>query len=233
MEIPRIPAAWVPVLQKCGALDALQVPLYHLRQALDSRETVYPPPTKVFRALEILPPERVRVVIMGQDPYPGHGQATGLSFAVPDGVPSPPSLVNIAKALAWDQEACSREGREEAMEHPIAWIRKTSSWDSPLRLEDWADQGVLLLNETLTVSPGKPGSHRGWGWGDWTSCLLEGLVQQGQPMVWLLWGKEAQKHRSSKVHCLESVHPSPLSAYRGFLQCRHFSQANQVLSTYL
>ncbi|MFZ9969047.1 MAG: uracil-DNA glycosylase [Bacteroidia bacterium] len=233
VEIPRVPAAWVPVLEASGAMEALKVPLGHLRRALDNQEIVYPQPGNLFRALELLPPEGVRVVIMGQDPYHSPGLATGLCFAVADGVPPPPSLVNIAKALVWDQEACLQEGREDAMTYPVAWLKTNSTRESPLRLEDWAQQGVLLLNETLTVSPGKPASHRNWGWGTWTTSLLEGLVRRGQPMVWLLWGKEAQKHRNPRVHCLESVHPSPLSAYRGFLHCRHFSQANLVLRTYL
>ena len=232
-EEPLIPTAWSAFLEECGALEALADPLSNLRSALERNEVVYPKTTHLFRALEVLPPEGVRVVLMGQDPYPGAGLATGLSFAVPHDAPSPPSLINIAKALQWDQKACINEGQAELMEEPIRWLEQRDPLGRIPDLENWAEQGVLLLNETLTVRAGSPGSHRDWGWGRWTAKVLEGLAKSGKPMVWLLWGKEAQKHRNPAVHCLETVHPSPLSAYRGFVQCRHFSQTNQLLRAYL
>lgn len=228
-----IPTAWEAFLKECGALEALTEPLKNLHSALERNEVVHPKTTQIFRALEVLPPDKVRVVLMGQDPYPGAGLATGLSFAVPNDAPSPPSLINIAKALHWDQQACIHEGQGELMEEPIRWMQQGHPLGRIPDLENWAEQGVLLLNETLTVRAGSPGSHRGWGWGRWTTKVLEGLAQSGKPMVWLLWGKEAQKHRNPAVNCLESVHPSPLSAYRGFVHCRHFSQTNQLLRSYL
>ena len=233
MEAPMIPTAWEAFLKECGALEALTEPLKNLHSALERNEVVHPKTTQIFRALEVLPPDKVRVVLMGQDPYPGAGLATGLSFAVPNDAPSPPSLINIAKALHWDQQACIHEGQGELMEEPIRWMQQGHPLGRIPDLENWAEQGVLLLNETLTVRAGSPGSHRGWGWARWTTKVLEGLAQSGKPMVWLLWGKEAQKHRNPAVHCLESVHPSPLSAYRGFVHCRHFSQTNQLLRSYL
>ncbi|NBW33240.1 MAG: uracil-DNA glycosylase [Cytophagia bacterium] len=233
IEEPIIPSAWGPFLEEWGALNALQGPLKNLRRALAQNEVVYPESRHLFRALEAVPPEGVRVVLLGQDPYPGAGLATGLSFAVPAHVPAPPSLLNIAKALEWDRQACVNEGQPQLMEEPIRWLNQGQGSGSLPDLPRWAEQGVLLLNETLTVRAGAPGSHRSWGWGRWTAKVLEGLAQTQKPMVWMLWGKEAQKHRNPRVHCLEAVHPSPLSAYRGFVHCRHFSQANQLLQAYL
>jgi uracil-DNA glycosylase len=187
----------------------------------------------LFRAFELVQPEAVRVVILGQDPYHGPHQANGLAFAVdPDQVP-PPSLRNIQKALENDRLACRSEGLESLMNGPVDW----GTGD----LEAWAGQGVLLMNDVLTVEDGCPGAHRSWGWSLWTEYVIHTLQSSRQGLVWMLWGKEAQRHHAGQlaqegsVHhrVLAAPHPSPLSAYRGFLNCRHFSKANRFLSSYL
>jgi uracil-DNA glycosylase len=200
---------------------------------LDSGTTVYPPLNQVFRALSLVDPQSVRVVVLGQDPYHGPGQANGLAFAVNPNVAPPPSLLNIRKAIQNDLLACRNEGKESLMHRPVSWC----SGD----LEDWTSQGVLLLNDVLTVEGGRPGSHRHWGWPEWTAEVIRALQSSAHGMVWMLWGRDAQQHGSARLRTknsaqhliLKAPHPSPLSAYRGFLDCRHFSKANQFLASYL
>lgn len=176
-------------------------------------EPAYPPSDLRYRALEMLSPEAVRVVILGQDPYHGAGQANGLAFSVPQGCQMPPSLRNIFAELASDT------GR-------------------PLRvntdLSDWANQGVLLLNTALSVAPDQPDSHAGLGWSRVTDALIRALGAAGEiRRVFVLWGKHAQAKSSliaDEHFVLSSAHPSPLSAYRGFLGSRPFSRANQWLT---
>ncbi len=176
-------------------------------------EIAYPPAVDRYRALELLNPDDVSVVILGQDPYHGEGEAHGLAFSVPNGIKMPPSLRNIFRELAEDINV-------------------------PLPVETdltrWAKQGVLLLNTALTVAPGKPGSHANYGWKRVTDSIISALANTGKPRVFVLWGKYAQSKRAlipdGMGHLLiESAHPSPLSVYRGFLGSRPFSQINSWL----
>ena len=173
---------------------------------------VYPPPKRIFAALESVPFQDVRVVVLGQDPYHGSGQAHGLSFSVPDGVPKPPSLQNIFKEIKNDLEMPIPENGN---------------------LQHWADQGVLLLNATLTVADGHAGSHQGKGWEEFTDEIVKKLNEYRTGLVFLLWGAYAQKkgaHIDRQKHLvLEAPHPSPLSAHNGFFGCRHFSKTNAHL----
>ncbi|HJV32557.1 MAG TPA: uracil-DNA glycosylase [Patescibacteria group bacterium] len=175
-------------------------------------KTVYPPPKCVFNALDSVAFEDVRVVVLGQDPYHGPGQAHGLCFSVPDGVPKPPSLQNIFKEIHQD------------LGLPIP---KSGN------LEHWAKQGVLLLNATLTVEAGQAGSHQGKGWEEFTDAVIRKLSEGREGLVFLLWGAYAQKkgaHIDRAKHLvLEAPHPSPLSAHNGFFGCRHFSKTNAYL----
>lgn len=175
-------------------------------------ETVYPPRDLVFNAFNKTPFESVKVVLLGQDPYHGRGQAHGLCFSVPDGVRLPHSLQNIFKELHSD------------MKIPV-----------PKRgnLEAWAAQGVFLLNTTLTVRAGKPLSHHGIGWERFTDSVIKTLSERKKGLVFLLWGKNAQTKEMlidpQKHTLLKAAHPSPFSAERGFFGCRHFSKTNAIL----
>ena len=180
-------------------------------------KTIYPPRGSRLAALEATPLNQVRVVILGQDPYHGPGQAHGLSFSVQDGVKQPPSLVNIFKELENDLGlACPQSGN----------------------LTPWAKQGVLLLNNTLTVEAGQAGSHAGRGWDAITDACVEAVAASGQATVFILWGSHAAK-KAGRVRglgvgahhlVLKSPHPSPLSAHRGFFGSKPFSQANAFLA---
>jgi uracil-DNA glycosylase len=174
-------------------------------------KVIYPRLSWVFRALEMTPFDQVKVVILGQDPYHGPGQAEGLSFSVPQGVKPPPSLKNIEKELQADLGVSLPEGGS---------------------LESWAQQGVLLLNSVLTVEQNQPASHQGRGWERFTDAVIRALNQHRVHVVFLLWGAYAKKKGEmidrQRHLVLESAHPSPFSV-RGFLGCRHFSQANAYL----
>lgn len=174
--------------------------------------TVYPPGREIFSAFDFCDFNRVKVVIIGQDPYHGPGQANGLCFSVRDGIRMPPSLVNIFKEILHD------------LGKPIP-----ASGD----LSRWAEQGVLLLNATLTVRASAPGSHQNQGWETFTDAVIRKLSAEKEHLVFLLWGAYAQKKGEvidrSKHLVLMSAHPSPFSADRGFFGCRHFSKANQYL----
>lgn len=183
-----------------------------LKDFLDREET-YPPKDQVFHAFAMTPYDEVKVVIIGQDPYHGPGQAHGMSFSVPEGVEPPPSLKNIYKELQTD------------LGIPPA---KTGC------LDKWAKQGVLLLNATLTVRPNEPKSHYGKGWERFTDSVVAKLAQRKDPIVFILWGRSAKEkcaHLLEHSHheVLTAAHPSPLSAHNGFLGCRHFSKANEYL----
>ena len=177
-----------------------------------SSQTIYPPGKLIFNAFQHTPFDNVKVVILGQDPYHGTGQAHGLSFSVPPGIKPPPSLVNIFKELQND-----------------LGIPKPAHGN----LESWADQGVLLLNATLTVRAGEAGSHQNQGWETFTNSVIEKISQQKSKVVFLLWGKFAHAKGSlvdgDKHLVLRAAHPSPFSAYKGFLGCGHFSKANNYL----
>ena len=174
---------------------------------------VFPLSPLVFNALTLCPFDQVRVVILGQDPYHGAGQAHGLSFSVPEGVQVPPSLRNMYKEIASD------------LGKPI---------HSSGNLERWAKQGVLLLNATLTVESGKPGSHQRLGWETFTDTIIKKISDEKEHVVFLLWGNFARAKASlidnSKHLILEAPHPSPFSAHTGFLGCKHFSKTNQYLT---
>ena len=174
--------------------------------------TCYPPGSLIFNAFNLCPFDQVKVVIIGQDPYHEPGQAHGLSFSVQDGIAFPPSLQNIFKEIHDD------------LGTPIP----TSG-----NLTRWAEQGVLLLNATLTVRAHQAGSHQGKGWEIFTDAAIQALSAQRQGIVFLLWGSYAIRKAAlidrSRHHILTAPHPSPLSAYRGFFGCRHFSQCNQLL----
>jgi len=173
---------------------------------------IFPRGSEWFRALDLTPLEQVRVVILGQDPYHGPGQAHGLCFSVKDGVRPPPSLVNIYKELETDLAITPR--RHGFLEH-------------------WAKQGVLLLNSVLTVEMGRAASHRERGWERFTDKIIREVNAKPEPVVFMLWGSYAQKKAAfvdiSKHLVLKAAHPSPLSAHSGFFGCRHFSKANAFL----
>lgn len=177
-----------------------------------AHKVIYPHSSDWFRALELTPLDRVKVVILGQDPYHGPNQAHGLCFSVRPEVPVPPSLVNIYKELAADLGV-------EPVNHG--------------NLEYWARQGVLLLNTSLTVERSNAGSHRGKGWETFTNRAIATVNEHAKPSVFLLWGSPARKKKAlvdaSRHLVLESPHPSPLSAHRGFFGNHHFSQANAFL----
>jgi uracil-DNA glycosylase len=175
-------------------------------------KTIYPQGKNFFAALNATPFDTVKVVILGQDPYHGPNQAHGLSFSVPEGVPPPPSLVNIFKERADDLS-----------------IPPSSNG----HLLDWALQGVLLLNAVLSVEAGLAGSHQGKGWEQFTDVIIRRVAEDIRPKVFILWGSYAQKKGAfidrSRHLVIESVHPSPLSAYRGFFGSKPFSRANEFL----
>ncbi|RKQ42334.1 uracil-DNA glycosylase [Roseivirga pacifica] len=177
-----------------------------------SKHTIYPKGKDIFRAFDKCSFDKVKVVILGQDPYHGPGQANGLCFSVHEGVPFPPSLVNIFKE-----------------------IKEDLGKDMPPNgsLDRWAEQGVLLLNATLTVRAHQAGSHQNKGWETFTDAVVQKLATEKQGLVYMLWGSYAQKKASivnkQENLVLKSPHPSPLSAYRGFFGSKHFSEANAYL----
>lgn len=208
-----IPAAWRRLLRDAVPEASFASLAAHVDDAY-ATTTVYPPRRAVFRALELTAPEAVKVVILGQDPYHGPGQAQGLSFSVPTGVRPPPSLKNIFRELAEDLGQPPPDSGS---------------------LEAWAREGVLLLNAVLTVPAGRPGGHAGIGWERFTDALVGKLDEVAkQPLVFILWGAYAAGKQAlidpRRHHVLTSAHPSPFSARRGFFGSRPFSQANQLLA---
>jgi uracil-DNA glycosylase len=210
---PQMDPAWGELL----ASEFQQLYMQQLAQFVAQERklySVYPPKELVFNAFLQTPPDKVRVVIMGQDPYHGPGQAHGLSFSVPPGIEPPPSLKNIYKELKSDL----------GIETPSTGC-----------LIPWAHQGVLLLNATLTVREGEPKSHYGKGWERFTDAVIRTIAGLPQPVVFLLWGRSAADKcepilAHSRNHLiLKAPHPSPLSAHAGFFGCRHFSQTNEQL----
>ena len=211
----KIDPSWLAVLQ-----PQFEAPYFaQLKEFLvaeRSQYTCYPPGSKIFNAFDSTPFDRVKVVILGQDPYHEPGQAMGLCFSVPQGVQVPPSLVNIITEINADLGTN---------------IPKTCG-----DLSGWATQGVLLLNATLTVRAHQAGSHQRHGWETFTDAAISALSQQRSGLVFLLWGSYAIAKKSlidtTKHHILTAPHPSPLSAYRGFFGCRHFSQTNSLLASH-
>ena len=207
----RIDESWREVLQTEFDKPYFEMLTDFVRHAYRTTQC-FPPAGQIFRAFDLCPFDKVRVVIIGQDPYHDVNQAHGLCFSVQDGVKIPPSLDNIYKELNRD------------LGKPIP----TSG-----NLTHWAEQGVLLLNATLTVEAHKAGSHQGKGWEELTDAAIMALNEKREKIVFMLWGSYAQrkgKYIDRRKHLvLEAVHPSPLSAYRGFIGCGHFSQANNYL----
>ena len=173
---------------------------------------IYPPASRIFASFNYTPFNKVKVVLLGQDPYHGHGQANGLCFSVNDGISQPPSLQNIFKELNTD------------LNIPIPTTGN---------LEPWAKQGLLLLNATLTVRANQAGSHQKQGWENFTDAVISALSEKRNGLVFLLWGKFAQAKEilidTSKHHILKAPHPSPFSVHSGFFGCNHFSKTNKLL----
>ena len=212
MTALSLPQDWQTSLQSAltkGETLALQG---FLDAELAAGKTIFPPQDAWFRALELTPLNKVRVVILGQDPYHGPGQAHGLCFSVPPGVRPPPSLSNIYKELAND----------------LGLPRPPHGF-----LEHWARQGVLLLNSVLTVEMAKAASHSKKGWEPFTDAIIAQVNNKAEPVVFMLWGAYAHKKAAnvdaSRHLLLKAAHPSPLSAHNGFLGCKHFSQCNAFL----
>ncbi len=208
----ELPKSWQNKLQETQAVKSLESLKDFLQEEIALEKKIYPPFKKVFTALELTPFDKVKIVILGQDPYHGLGQAHGLAFSVLPPTPPPPSLVNIFKEIERD------------------FGKKPQSNGN---LESWATQGVLLLNTVLTVRDGEPASHQKKGWEVVTDEMIKALNAEAQGLVFLLWGAHAQKKQalldSEKHLILSAPHPSPLSVYRGFAGCAHFSKANDYL----
>ncbi len=209
----RLDPSWREKVGDYLQSPAMQALADFLRQEKAAGKRIYPPGPQIFAALDATPFDAVKVVILGQDPYHGPGQAHGLSFSVPEGVDIPPSLQNIFKEI----------------ERDLGLPRPRHG-----NLQHWAQQGVLLLNAVLTVEAGKAGAHQGKGWEGFTDHIVETLDREREGLVFMLWGSYAQaKGRiiDARRHCvLRAPHPSPLSAHRGFIGCGHFSAANRWLS---
>ena len=211
---PQIEEGWKKALAEDFGAEYMKELKKKLAEELKSGVIIYPPPKQIFNAFNLTPFDKVKVVILGQDPYHGRGQAHGLSFSVPNGVTPPPSLVNIFKEIESDL----------AVKPP-----KTKNGN----LESWAKQGVLLLNAILTVRANSPASHRNLGWEKLTNAAIKALSDKREHIVFLLWGKFAQEKEdlidASKHLILKAPHPSPYSASSGFFGCKHFSKTNDYL----
>lgn len=209
----KIEDSWKAVLKDEFSKPYFQQIALHIKTEKSQGKTIYPPGSLIFNAFNTTPFDKVKVVILGQDPYHGPGQAHGLCFSVQTGVPPPPSLVNIFKELQDDLGI---------------------NIPNHGNLTHWAEQGVFLLNASLTVRAGEPMSHSKIGWAEFTDAVIRKISALKNNVVFLLWGKFAQEKRvlidESKHLVLRSVHPSPLSAYGGFFGCKHFSKTNEYLA---
>lgn len=205
--------SWQNFLQQQQQQEYFEQIQSYVANARQQGKVVYPPEEDVFSAFTATPLDQVKVVILGQDPYHGPDQAHDLSFSVKPGVKTPPSLANMYKELATDIDGFT------IPDHGY--------------LQFWAEQGVLLLNTVLTVEQGNAHSHAKIGWETFTDKVIEHIDQECEGVIFLLWGAHAQKKgkkiNTQKHHVLKSAHPSPLSAYRGFFGCQHFSQTNTLL----
>lgn len=210
----KIHSSWKAVLREEFNQLYFQVLADFVKQEY-ARQVVFPPPRQIFAAFDLCPFDEVKVVILGQDPYHGPGQANGLCFSVNEGIEKPPSLVNIYKEIASD------------LGKPVP---------ASGNLERWARQGVLLLNATLTVLQGAAASHQGKGWEEFTDAVIQKISEEKEQVVFILWGRFARGKASmidpTKHLVLESAHPSPLSANQGFFGCKHFSKTNEYLTTH-
>ncbi|MDR0793109.1 MAG: uracil-DNA glycosylase [Chitinophagaceae bacterium] len=207
----QIEASWKEALHQEFEKEYFQQLVLFLKTEKIQGKTIYPPGSLIFNAFEKTPFDKVKVVLLGQDPYHGQGQAHGLCFSVPDGVP-PPSLVNMYKELNAD------------IGMPIP---KTGN------LTKWAEQGILLLNAVLTVRAGEAASHSKIGWMNFTDAVIKKISDEKKGIVFLLWGRFAQEKQilidGTKHFILKAAHPSPLSAHNGFFGCKHFSKTNELL----
>ncbi len=208
----KIEDSWKAVLKEEFSKPYFQQIPLHIKTEKSQGKIIYPPGSQIFNAFNTTPFSKVKAVILGQDPYHGKGQAHGLCFSVPYGVPPPPSLVNIFKELESD-------------------IGVTIPQHG--NLTHWAEQGVFLLNASLSVRAGEPMSHAKIGWAEFTNTVIKKVADLKQHVVFILWGKFAQEKRvlidESKHLVLRSVHPSPLSVHAGFYGCKHFSKTNEYL----
>lgn len=208
----KIEASWKEVLHKEFTRPYFEQIVAYLKIEKAQGKTIYPPGSLIFNAFDKTPFNKVKVVLLGQDPYHGPGQAHGLCFSVPDGVPPPPSLQNMYKELNSD------------IGMPIP---RTGN------LTKWALQGVFLLNASLTVRAGEPMSHAKIGWADFTDAVIKTISSEKKGVVFLLWGKFAQDKQGlideTRHYVLKAAHPSPLSAHNGFFGCKHFSKTNGIL----
>lgn len=208
----KIEVSWKNVLRHEFTKPYFLQVATHLKTEKATGAVVYPSGSLLFNAFNKTPFDKVKVVILGQDPYHGPGQAHGLSFSVPDGVPPPPSLVNIYKEL----------NKDIGMPIPLTG-----------NLTKWAEQGVLLLNAALSVRANEPASHAKIGWMDFTDAVIRKIADEKKGVVFLLWGKFAQEKQvlidETKHHVLKASHPSPFSADKGFFGCKHFSRTNELL----
>jgi uracil-DNA glycosylase len=208
----QIEESWKKVLKEEFEKPYFQHIITFLKAEKATGKVIYPPGPLIFNAFKQTPFDKLEVVLLGQDPYHNQGQAHGLSFSVPDGVPKPPSLVNIFKEL-----------------HNDLGINIPESGN----LEKWARQGVLLLNASLTVRQNEPGSHAKIGWLQFTDSVIRKISDEKEGIVFLLWGKFAQEKQAlideTKHFVLKAAHPSPYSANNGFFGCRHFSMTNELL----
>lgn len=209
----QIEESWKKILKEEFEKDYFKQIVTFLRAEKSAGKIIYPPGPLIFNAFNKTPFSKVKVVLLGQDPYHGKGQAMGLSFSVPDGIPKPPSLVNIFKELESD-----------------LGIPPAISGD----LEKWTKQGVLLLNASLTVRQNEAASHSKIGWLQFTDSVISKISELKEGVVFLLWGRFAQDKQSlideTKHHVLKAAHPSPFSADKGFFGCRHFSKTNELLA---
>lgn len=211
---PQLESSWLKALSAEFEQNYMYELKAFLQQEMQTGKVIYPKNSLIFNALNTTPLDQIKVVILGQDPYHGPDQAHGLSFSVPDGIKPPPSLKNIFKEQQSDLNIHNHTGN----------------------LSSWAKQGVLLLNSVLTVEQAQAASHQGRGWERFTDQVIAIINQQCEGVVFMLWGAYAQKkgqHIDHNKHLvLKAPHPSPLSAHRGFLGCRHFSQTNKYLESH-
>src|SRR5689334_14302095 len=208
----KIEPSWKEVLKAEFNKPYFQQIVLHLKTEKTQNKVIYPPGSLIFNAFDKTPFSNVKVVILGQDPYHGPGQAHGLCFSVQQGVPPPPSLINIFKELRDDIGVTIPDHGN---------------------LTKWAEHGVFLLNASLTVRAGEPMSHAKIGWATFTDTVIKKISDEKKHVVFMLWGKFAQEKRvlidETKHHVLRAAHPSPLSAHNGFFGCKHFSKANDYL----
>lgn len=212
-KIPELESGWLHALQPEFSKAYFLYIKTFLKSEKKNQKAIYPPGSLIFNAFNQTPFDNVKVIIIGQDPYHGAGQAHGLSFSVPDGIKPPPSLVNIFRELQSD------------LQIPIPQSGN---------LTQWAQQGVFLLNAMLTVESNQPASHQKIGWQYFTDAAIKELSEKKEHLVFLLWGKFAQQKKvlidANKHLILEAAHPSPFSAYNGFFGCKHFSKTNAYLA---